>query len=171
MKKKFEIKFMSIILTFLIFGILDYIARYIDPDWIENITVFDLFILVGGLVVSINFLLLKKWRYLLISLAIFVLIFCRSAIYLRLVIFTILAFLFVGQLILGFCWKPAQKWGLLVFYLVSGAIIAIVGQVVDYLTRADAAATAVDIGTPYGDYGISGSGYDQEESYNNAKGD
>ena len=84
----------------------------------------------------------------------------------RSIIFITLMFLILGQAILGFIWKPAQKWGLLVFYLALGAIIAIVGQVVDYVTRADIATTAVDvIGRAYGDYGLTSSGYDQNESY------
>ena len=81
------------------------------------------------------------------------------------IFFTVL-FLIFGQAIVGFIWKPAQKWGLLVFYMLLGAIIAVVGQVVDYVTRQDVAHYANDaIGSSYGDYGLSDSLHDHAESY------
>ena len=74
----------------------------------------------------------------------------------RPVIFVGLFILFVGQLLLGLFWKPARKWGVLVFYFISGLIIAIVGHVVDYVTQTDDVGEGMGnvIGISYGDYGL-----------------
>ncbi|MBR6411590.1 MAG: hypothetical protein IKS41_00305 [Alphaproteobacteria bacterium] len=245
-KKKFEITKSFIIKTalFALLGILAFVVGWTDVEFLSILTVVFTFAFGISLLFGANFLLLKNWRALLISLLVFVvslvglkisyimnwqlsttseffegliflflifawgesfigifysikkrnfwlaggcfilflipfiLGFCLPNIvcdrilmvfrHARSIIFITLMFLILGQAILGFIWKPAQKWGLLVFYMVLGIITAITGQVLDYIAQHNTPQRAVEVvGRSFGDYGLRDSLYDQDESYRN----
>ena len=190
-KNKFTTKSIIGVVGFILLGLLAFFVGYTDINWLPFLTIVDLFVLVIVFIACINFLAFKRWRFLLFSLSAFIValgLMCLIVFVLddhsdnviptifarilttfrnaRSVIFVTLAFLIVGQAILGLMWKPAQKWGLLVFYMLLGAIIAVVGQVVDYVTRQDVARHATEaVGISFGDYGLSDSLHDHAESY------
>ena len=79
--------------------------------------------------------------------------------------------LIIVQSILALFWKPARKIGLFIFYFVAGAVIAVTGQVVDYVTRSDIGGQIVNThGGTFGDYGVvsecgyGGCGYNSKEN-------
>jgi len=81
----------------------------------------------------------------------------RSAIFIIMGHFGILLLYFI------LFWKAARKLGLFVFYIVVAITIAVLGRVVDYVTRSDVGHRYENAhGHQFGDYGIypaDGSGY------------